>query len=315
MTLWVNKTAAMRKLIRNLLNKVGYDIIKVNVHSDSKAKITRTAKVGNFLIDMPGNNPQISTYKYEPDANSQLARLSVCIANKYPALTVLDIGANVGDTIAVIKTALDIPVIGVEGDDISYGFLEKNTRQFNNITLIKQFLGEKKQTMQVALEKGGWNTTLVPSETSGQQLHLQTLDEVLAERGLLNSTLKLLKVDTEGFDTIILRGSFGLIEQQKPVIYFEYNKSNMDAIHEDGLATLLSLEKFGYHTIVFFDNRGRYMLSLPMHQQELIRQVHHYADEKNSEIAYYDVCLFHDEDKDLETLFVKGEMQRGLNAC
>ena len=28
----------MRKLIRSLLNIVGYDVIKVNVHSDSKAK-------------------------------------------------------------------------------------------------------------------------------------------------------------------------------------------------------------------------------------------------------------------------------------
>lgn len=304
----------MRKLIRNLLNKVGYDIIKVNVHSDSKAKITRTAKVGNFLIDMPGNNPQISTYKYEPDANSQLARLSVCIANKYPSLTVLDIGANVGDTIAVIKTAIDIPVIGVEGDDISYSFLEKNTRQFRNITLIKQFLGEKKQSLRVELEKGGWNTTLVPSETSGQELNLQTLDEVLTERGLMNQTLKLLKVDTEGFDTIILRGSLGLIAQHKPVIYFEYNKSNMDAIREDGLSTLLSLEKLGYQTIVFFDNRGRYMFSLPMHQRELIQQVHDYADENNSEIAYYDVCLFHETDKEVEAQFIKGEILRSAKA-
>ncbi|MEO8175008.1 MAG: FkbM family methyltransferase [Sediminibacterium sp.] len=297
----------MKKLIRSLMNKLGYDFVKVNVHSEDKAKNTHPVKVGNYFIDMPGNNPQISTYKYEPHANIQLARLSACIAKKYPSLTVLDIGANVGDTIAVIKTAIELPVIGVEGDDISYSFLEKNTKQFKDITLIKEFLGEKRQTIQVELEKGGWNTTLVPSE-SGQQLTLKTLEEVLEERQLHTRTLKLLKVDTEGFDTIIIRGAWALIQQQKPVVYFEYNKSNMNAIKEDGLSTLLNLEQYGYHFIIFFDNRGRYMFTIPMNERALIEQIHNYADEDDSEIAYYDVCLFHDEDKDLAEIFTKGEI-------
>ncbi len=298
----------MRTIIRKLLNTVGYDIVKVNVHSASKAKIVKQVKVGKFYIDMPGNNPQISNYKYEPAVNSQLARLSVCIATKYPSLSVLDIGANVGDTIAVIKSAIDLPVIGVEGDDISYSFLEKNVRQFQHITIIKEFLGEKRQTLQVALEKGGWNTTLVPSETSGQELTLKTLDEVLEEHQLTNRTLKLLKVDCEGFDTIIIRGATELIQQQKPVIYFEYNKTNMDAIKEDGLSTLLSLENYGYHSIILFDNKGRYLLTLPVSQKALLTELHHYADETNSEIAYYDVCLFHDGDQDIANAFISGEI-------
>ncbi len=294
-------------MIRGLLNTIGYDIVKVNVHSENKAKIVRKVKVGNYFVDMPGNNPQISTYKYEPEVNTQLARLAVCIFNKYKDLTVLDIGANVGDTIAVIKSAVDVPIIGVEGDAISYGFLEKNTAQFQQVTIIKEFLGEKRQTLQVALEKGGWNTTLVPSETSGNQLTLKTLDEVLAEHQLSNLTLKLLKVDTEGFDTIILRGAFALIQQHKPVLYFEYNKSNMDAIKEDGLSTLLSLEKCGYRKVLFFDNRGRYMLTAPITNHTLIKELHYYADESNSEIVYYDICLFHEEDEDLATIFLLGE--------
>jgi hypothetical protein len=82
-------------------------------------------KVGNYFIDMPGNNVQISTYKYRPGANDLLGTLSLCVAKKYPGLSVIDIGANVGDTVAVIKTAIDVPVIGIEGDNVSYGFLER----------------------------------------------------------------------------------------------------------------------------------------------------------------------------------------------
>ncbi len=300
----------MRKLIRNLMNTLGYDIIKVNVHSDKKAHLISKVKVGNFIIDMPGNNPHISNYKYEPQVNSQLGRLSLCISHKYPDLIVIDIGANVGDTIAVIKTAIDIPVIGIEGDPISYRFMEKNVAQFTDVFLIKEFLGEKKETVKVELEKTGWNTTLVPvkGSNSGQAISLKTLDAVLMEKGLESRNLKLLKIDTEGFDTIILRGATDLINNHHPVLYFEFNKSNMNAINEDGLSTLFSLEKFGYRTIIFFDNKGRYLLSASISDVGLITQLHHYADEKNSEIAYYDVCLFHETDKDIASEFIKREI-------
>lgn len=300
----------MRQMIRNLLNKVGYDIVKVNVHSASKAHKISKVKVGKFFVDMPGNNMQISNYKYEPEANSQLGRLSVCIAKKYPSLTVIDIGANVGDTIAIIKSAIELPVIGIEGDDIAYRFLERNTAQFQNITLIKEFLGEKKETMHVSLEKSGWNTTIVPSEQSGQVVTLKTLDEVLEEHHLFSSTLKLLKIDTEGFDTIIIRGANGLLEKQKPVVYFEYNRSNMDAIKEDGLSTLFSLEKSGYHSVIFFDNKGRYVLTADIKDHDLIRQLHNYSDEKKSGIAYYDICLFHESDNDIAKQFIDQELNR-----
>lgn len=298
----------IRKTIRRLLNKVGYDIIKVNVHSNSKAHKICRVKVGRFIVNMPGNNPQISNYKYEPDVNSQLARLAVCISGKYADLVVLDIGANVGDTIAVIKSAIEVPVIGIEGDDISFRFLQENIKQFQDVTVIKQFLGDKKQTLNVAMEKGGWNTTLVPSAgNTGQKLDLLTLDDVLEQQKLIKHSIKLLKIDTEGFDTIILRGSSALLSAKKPVVYFEFNRTNMDAIKENGLGTLLSLEKYGYHTVIFFDNRGRFMLSVPTNQHGIISQLHQYADETGSEIAYYDICLFHDEDQDIAGQFV--------NAC
>ncbi len=297
----------MRKRIRKWMNTIGYDIVKVNVHSDKKAHHIRKVKVGNFILDMPGNNPHVSNYKYEPQVNSQLGRLSVCMAGKYPNPTAIDIGANVGDTIAVIKTHIDIPCIGIEGDPISYSFMERNTAQFTDVTILKEFLGERRETMQVELEKVGWNTTLVPAKNSGHELTLKTLDEVLQENNLFDRNLKILKLDTEGFDTIILRGASELIRKHHPVLYFEFNKSNMEAIGEDGLSTLFSLQQYGYHSVIFFDNKGRYMLTVPMEQSDIIQQLVVYSDEAHSEIAYYDICLFHENDKELAAQFTAGE--------
>lgn len=300
----------MKKAIRNLLNRMGYDLVKVNVHDDSKAHRVSKVKVGNFMIDMPGNNVQISTYKYRPDANNLLGTLSVFVAKKYPGMNVIDVGANVGDTLAVIKTAIDIPIIAIEGDNTSYRFLEKNVKQFDNVTILKQFLGEKKQTVQVSIEKNGWNTTLIPTEGEGEKLNLLTLDELLDQQQLANRQIKVLKVDCEGFDTIILRGASDLIKQKHPVVFFEYNKTNMNAIQEDGLSTLLSLEKYGYQSVMFFDNYGRYMLTAPINNHELIKELHNYTEDGVSQVGYYDLCLFHEDDRDVAAAFTEKVIPR-----
>jgi FkbM family methyltransferase len=297
----------MRKLIRNFLNKFGYDLVKVNQHSNDKASKTKMVMVGKFPIYMPGNNPQLSTYKYLPTANDQLARLVECVAKKYSDLCVIDIGANVGDTIAVVKSLIDVPIIAVEGDATSYKFLEKNITQFKNIFPINTFLGEKKETLHVSMDKEGWNNTIIPTETGDKTIAVKTLDEVLQEQHLTAKRLKLLKVDTEGFDTIILRGAEELIATQKPVIYFEYNRENMDAIKEDGLSTLLSLKKYNYNTIYFFDNIGRYLLSCPIEQHDILLQLHQYTNGRSSLISYYDVCIFNDEDFALGKEFIEAE--------
>lgn len=294
----------MKKIIRQLLNKTGYDLIKINQHSNDKARKIARVKVGNFFVDMPGNNHQISLYKYHADWNNLLGTISVYMASKYPDVCAVDIGANVGDTIAIIKTVIDIPVIGIEGDPVTYQFLEHNTKQFRNVTLLKQFLGDKKQTLQVEMEKSGWNTTLIPTE-KGQELSLKTLDELLEENQLATPNVKILKVDCEGFDTIIIRGATGLLQKNTPVLFFEYNRTNMEAIGEDGLGTLFSLEKYGYRSIIFFDNYGRYMLKVPIDQHDLIKQLHAYSDDNNSRIGYYDICMFHENDAELAEKFIK----------
>jgi FkbM family methyltransferase len=295
----------MRKFIRKILNSAGYDIIKVNEHSNKKAGKVVKVKVGNYTIDMPGNNSQISMYKYQPDANSLLGTLAACVVEKYPDMTVIDVGANVGDTLAVIKTAIDVPVIGIEGDPVSYRFLEQNARQFNNVIVLKEFLGEEKQTIKVAFEKSGWNTTLIPTASAGESILLKTLDEVLEENNLSEKNSKLFKVDCEGFDTIIIRGAGTLLEKKKPVIFFEYNKTNMNAIGEDGLSTLFALEKFGYSNIIFFDNYGRYILNTPLSQRSLIKQLHHYTEDGVSQVGFFDLCLFHDRDQDIAQKFIE----------
>ncbi len=297
----------MKELIRNFLQRFGYDIIKTGIPYIPKTRKESSVIVGKFPILMPGNNPQFINYQLYPDLNIQLGRLAAAIFNKYPGMTVIDVGANVGDTIAVLKSAVDVPVIGIEGDDTSYQFLEKNTAQFSNVSIVKTFLSEKSQETKVSMEKSGWNTTIIPDAAGKQKISFKTLDEVIISGGFEKAEIKLLKVDVEGFDTIVLRGATGIIQQNKPVLFFEYNRANMLAINEDGLSTVLSLRQYGYRKIAFFDHKGTLLLATNLQNEEVITYLHDYASSKNNLLGYYDICIFHEEDTAVAEEFLQKE--------
>ncbi|MEQ1799071.1 MAG: FkbM family methyltransferase, partial [Lacibacter sp.] len=260
----------MKEFIRNILQRFGYDIIKTGLPYFPKSKKTGAVTVGNYPIQMPGNNTQLINYQLYPDLNIQLGRLAISIHKKYPGMTVIDVGANVGDTIAVLKSAIDLPVIAVEGDEVCFEFLQRNIQQFQNVSLVKSYLGEKSQSIKVNLEHAGWNTTIIPEETGKRQIVFKTLDEIIHAGGFNYRQLKLLKVDVEGFDTIVLRGASEIIRAHRPVLFFEYNRKSMKAINEEGLSTILSFEKEGYDKIVFFDHKGNLVLATDMQNSEVI---------------------------------------------
>ncbi len=294
-------------MIRDFLNRFGYDIVKTGIPYIPKIKGQGTVTVGKFPILMPGNNIQLGNYKIYPDLNSQLGRLAVVIYKKYPGMTVIDIGANVGDTVAVLKSAIDIPVIAVEGDEISFAYLEKNTRQFTNVYVVKTFLAEKTHDTAVSMKKTGWNNTIIPDTKGTQQVSFKTLDEVITSGGFEKAEIKLLKVDVEGFDTIVLRGAGSIIEKHKPVLFFEYNRANMIAINEEGLSTVLSYGQLGYNKIAFFDHKGTLVLATGMQNEEVITYMHDYISSKHTLLGYYDICLFHEKDNEVAEEFLLNE--------
>lgn len=297
----------MRTLIRNILQRFGYDIVKTGVPYIPKTSKDVLVTVGKFQVWMPGYNIQAINYRLYPDLNAQFGRLAKTIATKYPGMTLIDVGANVGDTIAVVKTEVDVPVIGVEGDEVTYGYLEKNSSQFNNISIVKTFLGEKTEELNVNFEKSGWNATIIPGDKGGKQIQFKTLDAVIAEGGFDSRTLKLLKVDVEGFDTIVLRGAGDIIKKHKPVVFLEYNRQNMISIKEAGLPTLLSFAGAGYNKVAFFDHKGTLILATSVKNTEVVTYLHEYASSAKNLIGYYDICLFHEEDDQLAEQFLSLE--------
>jgi len=294
----------MKKLILKLLGYVGYSITKVMPTPLKKELLVR---VGKFDIVMPSFNPLIITYRQQPAFAEEISRLTTTVMSKYPDLVFVDVGANAGDTAARVKSVADIPILCIEGDDTSFSYLEKNVAQFSRVTIVKQFLGEKEGSINASLDKKGWNTTIVPN-ADGAPIAIKTLDTVLQQTTMPAGRKKIFKVDTEGFDTIIIRGATGYLADEKPAIYLEFNRDNMRAIKEDGLSTIFRLTEQGYDKILFFDDRGRYILTASLSDKPLVLSMVNYADGRNGLIYYYNLCIFHSEDTDLAMKMSQSEL-------
>ncbi len=297
---------ATRKLANKLLSPLGVAIVNAERRPWLR-KTIETVRVGRYPVQMPGISPLVQCYSQFPDSIGQLGRLASLLHGKYPNLAAIDIGANVGDTACIIKSAADIPLLCIEGDDFCFGFLEKNARQFQNVAVHKLFLGEKTEIISATVEKTGWNTTIKPdSDGSAKRIEVTSLDDFLATQpGAADH--KLVKIDTEGFDCPIIRGGAKFIQQTHPVIAFEYNRDNMDAIGENGLETLAMLAHLGYSQIVFHDCHGRFFCPASMSDHALIRNLHDYADGKHGAIYYFDITIFHKDDDDVAQAFIKAE--------
>ena len=289
----------MKKLFRKFINKYGYDIVKTAEWSEINKHKKIVVPVGSYSILMPANNPQVFNYVSIPNLNEELAYLAQIVANKYSDAVLIDVGANVGDTVAVVKSKINIPIIAIEGDATSYSFLQENVKQFENITTINNFLGEQMQTVPVDVEKKGWNNTIIPNNEASTTIQLNTLDNILADHNLSTANCKLLKIDTEGFDTIILRGCYKLLSTHKPVLYIEYNAANMQAIGEDGFTTLLNLTQFGYHHIFIFDGLSNLLFYTHLNDKSNLAQLNNYLHKKNAIIPFFDICIMHANDEDI----------------
>ena len=302
---------ATRTLANKLLSPIGFAFVRVDRQPWFRSR-TATTPVGRYSIQIPAGNPLSTLYLRNPGYTGHLGRLAALLKNKYPGLVAIDIGANVGDTACILKSAADIPLLCIEGDDFTFGFLEKNIRQFRNVTAHKMFLGEKTHTLAANVGKSGWNTTLTPdADGSAQKINIVSLDDFLAGRPD-TPAIKLVKIDTEGFDCSIIRGAGKFIGQVHPVITFEYNRDNMAALGEKGLDTLAMLSGLGYSQVAVHDCDGRFFSAATLSNDESIRDLHDYADGRLGAIYYFDFTLFHESDSDMAREFVKAE--RSLRA-
>ncbi|WP_242360159.1 FkbM family methyltransferase [Anaeromyxobacter sp. SG17] len=267
-------------------------------------------KLDSFEIELPLSH-ELPFYRAAfPEYDANLGRLAAAVGQKYPGDAIVDIGANVGDTAAIIRSNCSAPLLCIEGSEPFSRLLERNAARLGpNVFTARAFVGNPASSQGTIVSSGKGTARLVPS-TSGRSIELTRLSDILARFPAL-PPVRLVKIDTDGFDWPILEDSLDVWERAHPVLFVEFDPALYPASW-DPLPALERLARLGYGSAMVYDNTGEYVISVSLEDRAALEDVHQYYSGRNS-ARYADLCLFHSADRDLWQGLRRAEIARSLS--
>jgi len=287
-----------KSLIKKIFNVFGYNIAKNHDSGPCVSPLPVTTfadseiTIGRFSVIAPGNHPIRSCLASFPVYMAQLARITKAFYSESSDLVAIDVGSNIGDSLCLIKSGADIPVICIEGDPMALGYLRNNSRQFTYIAIIDTFLSEQTETKSIDVTNTGWNCSLLPvSGPSGQPVRFSSLSDVMRTLPIRCKSV-LLKIDVEGYEPMVVKGSLEFLKKIQPVIMLEYNFEALSSTKQDGPGMLDTLSDLGYGPVIVYDNRGLYLFSGLLTDEIFRAEINLYAQSPYRNIPYYDLLMF-----------------------
>ena len=233
--------ALLRSLTPPLLYKAMHDI---------KMRFPQPAeyRIGEHVIAIPADH-NLPAFQA---AHRLYDRFLPVLCAQLPANGVIvDVGANVGDTISAIMQTCPNPIIAIEGHPPYFDMLCANLKKIDpdqRVTPIQTLVGTGKQTGTLVPTRG---TAVLDTSGTG---HMQTLDEVLSS---WRTQIRLLKVDTDGFDADVILSGLSVIDASKPILYWEGGTTGARSF--GGMYDKIA--DIGYEQFWIFDNFGNLVLS------------------------------------------------------
>lgn len=246
-------------------------------------------------IPLSHNLPLIrKTYPYY---STNIGRISCVLRAKYPDLTLIDIGANVGDTVAILRHQAHYPILCIDGDKHFFSILKKNAENWIDVELVNSFVGDTTSRFLGKIETMGGTGHLMEDQHSSQQIEIRKLSDILYEHPRFENA-KMIKIDTDGFDPKILKSELVLLLVLKPVLFFEYDPYFFGKIKDDGFQIFQALKDIGYKAALVFENTGEYLISVELDNNLLLEDIHQFYSGWKA-ARYCDICVFHEEDSDV----------------
>jgi FkbM family methyltransferase len=251
-------------------------------------------RIGNQTIKAPLSHPLREILLQFPQFGFNLTRLIKYTHGQYPALTVIDIGANIGDTVAFINNYQRLPVLCIDGDARYLNLLKANIRDYPEVFPCLALLSDKDEERKKELIRSKGTASL---QDSGVSISFRTLDTLLKDYPVFQGS-KFLKTDTDGYDTVILRGGRDYILREQPVLFFEYDPGLIVRQQgENPLGIFEFLRECGYEFVLVYQNTGDYLLALNLvSDTDILTDLANYYMGRQMNL-YGDLCVFSRKDK------------------
>jgi FkbM family methyltransferase len=231
-----------------------------------------------------------------PDYSANLARVAEQVAAKYPELTIVDIGANVGDSVALIRERVAAPTLCIEGDPAYLACLDANVAGLQAVVVAREYVGRPNGRDALVSRSAGGTASLVAGG-DGDFVRLRPLSALLEEHPRFLRS-KLVKIDTDGMDSEIVLSELDWVAVARPVLFLEYDPDLAARAGQRSFALFEGVRGAGYRFAAVYENTGDYLLSVDLEDTRILVDLHSFLIGRGGQ-RYFDLCLFHADDADL----------------
>jgi FkbM family methyltransferase len=212
-------------------------------------------------------------------------------------LTVLDVGANVGDSTLQILDAADGKVLCVEADKFYLDFLHRNVDADPRVTVVESLLAVDDAAERTTAVRSGGTTRFV--EASGEDVDAMPsiTPSRLRETHPDFSDMRLVKSDTDGYDVALIPVIAEAWAESKPVLFFEYDPYLIRIAGYDPLEVWTRLAGLGYREAAVWHNSGTVVGRMTGEQiAARAGELDDFPAKRPGSRSYWDVAIVHDDD-------------------
>lgn len=214
---------------------------------------------------------------------------------------IIDIGANVGDTLVAMWSNTENQFLCIEPVEEFFRLLIDNIQRLGRperVCVEQAFITDRMdETYQAKISEKGTavkeattldNTSLIPSKS---------VDYLIKEKGIGYGDIDLLKIDTDGFDADCIISAGELLRKGSALIYWENYVETYEQ-YEKYMEAYRVLERNGYSIFFIFDNYGNYLCSGGI---DTINSILNYVQRVHTDcigntFGYFDVLTCKSED-------------------
>lgn len=268
-------------------------IKRVTTRSVNVEKKDIEYQIGNYLIFLPQNHKLPEYQAAFRNYDKKLRSIVQIVESKNQSGVIIDIGANIGDTAAYIRSFSKSKIYCIEGDFFYLEYLKKNCQIIPNIEIVDSYIAGRNPFGNFHVQRSNGTAKLDHSNEveNNDQLRMITLQNMINKYGIMAKHIELIKIDTDGFDLDILLANKEYITIHKPNLYFEYDISFNEKDKFDSIEVVSLLESAGYSFVVY-DNFGNLLTVVHENAIGVFTRLNHYlfsSREKGGGIYYLDV--------------------------
>lgn len=259
-----------------------------------------------------------------------LGELARMVSKKYPGSTRIDIGANVGDSWALMNKHVIADTLLIEGDPSYKKHLDINLQRLGHPAQVcDAFCGVERENITEAdirrTEAGTTSIQKTSGHSGGQQEKSADMHEteipILTFQEIINQfqrykDSKLIKIDTDGYDFGILKANAHLFLQMNTTIYYECAPFEMADGMKDSIESFSELSKFFSHFIIY-DNYGHFICSIyGEHALEKYVELMVFLASNRTDgaaVYYFDIAAFTPQNRDVFSHLKDFEISRFFN--